>query len=99
MAKQIRPTPFEKKTVIKQLFAILQCNVRPLLASKISLFERQTMPAHSVLSIRHAGRSTREVTIWPLHDIATTDIVCVWHTQGGSVWGRILHNGRAIVLQ
>ena len=44
-AKQIRPTQLKKTTVIKRLFAILQCNFRPLLASTISLFERQTRAA------------------------------------------------------
>ena len=35
---------------------------------------------------------------WHLHDIAIPNRVCVWHKRG-SVGGRILRNGRALVLQ
>jgi len=36
---------------------------------------------------------------WPLHGIAITNIVWRWYTKEGSVGGRILRNGRAIVMQ
>jgi len=41
------------------------------------------------------------VVIWPLQDIAITNIVwCMAYTEGGGpVGGRILRNGRALVLQ
>jgi len=36
---------------------------------------------------------------WPLHDIAITNIVWCMAQKGGVGGGRILRNGRAIVLQ
>jgi len=39
------------------------------------------------------------VTGWPLHDIVITNIVWCMAYTGGAAGGRILRNGRAIVLQ
>jgi len=39
------------------------------------------------------------IVVRPLHDIAITNIVWCMDKQGRSVGGRILRNGRAIVLR
>jgi len=37
--------------------------------------------------------------IWPLDDIIMRNVYGVWHSKEESVAGRVLRNGRAIVLQ
>ena len=47
---------------------------------------------------RERGSETSGVC-WRSHDIAIPILYGVWYTKEGSVGGRILRNGRAIVMQ